>query len=206
MPENDDSPDLAAHFPTDGHYWREFESITIKDAALLSLDIEPRAILAHQEQARADRTFDFLTGAFETEEPLLHLGQQHAQFERRHDVISNAVFNKVLPTVGEQEKGTPKRIRLVDFATWASAKQWSMPSWLCELGPALPQAPAPKARLGRENQYARTQEQYRLWQLKADELKRTNSNLSALEIAKKISVLPIGGGKSPHSIRKHIKV
>lgn len=155
---SDDLPDLAAHFPADGHYWREFESITIQDAALLSLDIEPRAILELRQQAQADRTFDFLTGAFEAEEPLLNLGQQHEEFERRHDVISNAVSCKVLPTVGEQKKGTPKEIRLVDFVTWASAKQWLMPTWLGELGISPSQ---PQAQPGRENQHSRTREQYR---------------------------------------------
>jgi hypothetical protein len=206
MTERDDLPDLAAHFPADGCYWREFESITIQDAALLSLGIEPREILELRQQAQAERVFDSLTGALEAEDPLLHLGQQHADFERRHDAISNAVLSKVLPTVGEQEKGTSKRIRLVDFVTWASAKQWSMPTWLSQLGPASPQAPAPKARLGRENQHARTQEQYRLWQQESERLKSSRPSLSELEIAKIISRSSIGGGKSPHTIRKHINI
>ncbi|WP_297845300.1 hypothetical protein [Pseudomonas sp.] len=203
MTENDDLPDLSVHFPVDGHYWRDFESITIPDAALLSLDIEPRAILELRQQAQDDRAFDFLAGAFETEEPLLHLGQQHAEFEHRHAVISNAVSCKVLPTVGEQKKGTPKEIRLVDFVTWASAKQWPMPTWLSELGAAPPQ---PKARQGRENQHVRTRNQYRQWQQEAEQIKSTHPTLSEYDIAKIISRSSIGGEKSPHTIRKHIKV
>ena len=206
MIENDDLPNVAAHFPAEGHYWREFESITIQDAALISLDIEPREILELRQEAQTERVFDSLTGALEAEAPLLHLGQQHADFELRHDVITNAVHSKVLPTVGEQKKGTSKRIRLVDFVTWASAKQWPMPTWLSQLGPASPQAPASKARLGRENQHARTKEQYRLWQQEAERIKSSRPSLSELEIAKIISRSSIGGGKSPHTIRKHINI
>lgn len=206
MTENDDLLDLAVYFSADGDYWREFESVTIQDAALLSLDIEPREILELRQQAQTDRAFDFLTGVFEGEEPLLHLGQQHADFELRHDVISNAVSCQTLLPAVKQEKGTPKEIRLVDFVTWASAKQWSMPMWLSELGPASPQAPAPKARLGRENQHARTKEQYRLWQQEAKRLESSRPSLSGLEIAKIISRSSIGGGKSPHTIRKHINI
>lgn len=133
MTESDDLPDLTALFPADEQYWREFESITIQDAALLSLDIEPREILEHRQQALVD-AFNSLTGALETESPLLHLGQQNMEFQRRHAVISNVVSCKTLPIVEGQEKGTPKNIRLVDFVTWASAKQWQMPTWLSELG------------------------------------------------------------------------
>lgn len=203
MTESDDFPDLAAHFPADGHYWREFESTTIQDAALLSLDIEPRATLELRQLAQADRAFDFLTGALEAEEPLLHLGQQHAEFERRHDVISNAVSCKTLPITGEQEKGTPKEIRLVDFVTWASAKQWPMPTWLSKLGVAPSQ---PKAQPGRENQQAKTQERYRRWQQEADRLKNSRPTLSKHDIAKIISNSSIGDEASDHTIRKHINI
>ena len=205
MTENDDLPNLAILFPAVGHYWREFESITIKDAALLSLDIEPREILEFQQQVQAD-AFNSLTGALETEGPLLHLGQQHMEFERRHAGISNAVSCKVLPTVGEQEKGTPKSIRLVDFVTWASAKQWHMPTWLCELAPASPQAPAPQAQPGRENQFAKTQELRRRWQQEAERLKSSRPRLSKSAIAEIISKSSIGGGRLPNTIRQNLKV
>lgn len=204
MTERDDLPDLATHFPAEGHYWRDFESITIQDAALLSLGIEPRAILEHRQQAQAD-AFNSLTGALETEKPLLHLGQQHVEFERRHAVISNAVSCKVLSTVEKQGQGTSKEIRLADFVTWASAKPWAMPEWLRELGPASLQAPAPQARQGRENQYATTRELRRLWQQETERLKSGNPRLSKSAIAEMISKTSIANDRKPDTIRQNIK-
>jgi hypothetical protein len=34
--------DLAERYPADGEYWRDFEAVSVREAVLLSLGIEPQ--------------------------------------------------------------------------------------------------------------------------------------------------------------------
>ena len=193
----EDLLDIAATYPADFQYWRDFDSISAYDLILLSLGIEPRTIAELYQ----------LDVMQEEEAETLNLGKQEAEFQRRLATLMNHAANNRLPTVpGAQRTGSP-HIRITDFLTWARAQGWSLPAAWIPPGPGTTtNAPTDVMRSPRDEQKARTQQRHESWQREADRRWSANPYLSVTEVARLIARDPsIPGEKNFQTIRRNIR-
>ena len=115
--ENDSN--LAKMFPADATHWRGIEIVSVWQAILLSLGIEPRTI--YELSCERDP---------EDETDIMHYGRQEEEFRSRGAVFRNALAAMSLSLVKVNDPKYSDHVRLTDFVVWANGKGWSMPEWL----------------------------------------------------------------------------
>jgi hypothetical protein len=114
--ENDRPHNLAELFRADGQSWKRSKRLTILEAVLLSLDIEPSSI---EEVPREIEPMNF--------------GLQDAEFRRRMAQVQLAVRNtSLVPVVASRGYRLP-RLAKADFIRWARANSWSLPEWMARV-------------------------------------------------------------------------
>jgi hypothetical protein len=108
---DDDQWDLSKRFPADARIWGLKSSLSLTQAALLSLGIEPTTIeeLAEQrEEGESNR-----------------LGFQDAEYERRLACLQRAV--KIGDLSATRDQRNLVCISRMDFIAWARTNTWSLP-------------------------------------------------------------------------------
>lgn len=111
---------LSALFPADGEYWRDFEAVSVREAVLLSLGIEPRDIRDPGD-----------------EEGGLSNGLKGREYVRRGAVMRNAMAAKVLAKAVTDDPAYSDYVGLKAFVAWAAGKRWPMPEWLLRINTSL---------------------------------------------------------------------
>lgn len=113
-------PNLVELIPADGEYWRDFEAVSVREAALLSLGIEPRDIRDPGD-----------------EEGGLSNGLKGREYVRRGAVMRNAIAAKVLAKVVTDDPAYSDYVGLKAFVAWAAGKRWPMPEWMLRINTSL---------------------------------------------------------------------
>lgn len=132
--ENDSN--LAKMFPADATHWRGIEIVSVWQAILLSLGIEPRTI--YELSCERDP---------EDETDIMHYGRQEEEFRSRGAVFRNALAAMSLSLVKVNDPKYSDHVRLTDFVVWANGKGWSMPEWLSESADSSELKVVPKERV-----------------------------------------------------------
>lgn len=112
--------DLANRYPVDDKYWCDFEIVSVGEAVLLSLAIEPRDIRDPYNQSGGISNF-----------------QQGREYSRRLAVIRNAIAAKVLAKAVTDDPAYSDHVGLKGFVAWAADKRWSMPEWMHRINTSL---------------------------------------------------------------------
>ena len=183
---------LAERYPADGAYWQDFEAVSVREAVLLSLGIEPPDI----------RDPNDVSGGISNV-------QQGREYLRRTAVLRNAIAAKVLAKAVMDDPACPDHVGFKGFVAWAAGKRWSMPEWM--LGINAPQAKAatsqspvaPSERSGiRERKKAEKQAEYRRWRAMYDQLFADNPKMVP---SKAIKCVAEKFGKEFKTISNHIR-
>lgn len=106
--------DLAALYPADGRAWVHAKELTVFQAVLLSLDIEPSTIEELAEQRGEDES--------------LHFGRWDDEFNSRIGQVKLALQTTALTPVDGGD--TPIRISASILVAWAKAMGWTLPQWM----------------------------------------------------------------------------
>lgn len=118
--ENDSN--LAELFSADAEYWRDIQIISVPEAILLSLGIEPRTI--HDLACQRDP---------DDETDRLSFGLQQYEYDKRMSALLNAIAAKTLTPVDTNDSRYSDHFSLIAFIAWAKGKRWVMPKWLSSL-------------------------------------------------------------------------
>ncbi|MDR3413431.1 MAG: hypothetical protein P4L87_21165 [Formivibrio sp.] len=108
-------PDIAALFPPDHELWYHVPALSVRDAVLLSLGIEPRV----NDYVPLDIDDDG------NEVPSVY-GRQHNEYIRRIAVLTQAVHT------GFVTRGSDGLIPKAEFVFWAKELGWELPTVLTE--------------------------------------------------------------------------
>jgi hypothetical protein len=111
---NDYNP--AERYPAEGEHWYDFEIISVGEAVLLSLGIEPRDIRDPDDEKNGLRD-----------------GLQGREYLRRVAVIRNAIAAKVLAKAVTDDPDYSDHVGFKEFVAWAAGKGWQMPEWMLGL-------------------------------------------------------------------------
>lgn len=124
MDEAADTPhDLAKLYPADGTNWAHKAELTVFEAVVLSLDIEPSLL---EELAAQQPEVEPLQQG----EPL-HFGVQDADYQQRTRQLRLALRTNALAPVRSGDH--PVRVLATSFISWAQANGWALPDWMADL-------------------------------------------------------------------------
>jgi hypothetical protein len=188
---NDYNP--AERYPAEGEYWRDFEIISVGEAVLLALGIEPRDFRDPDDEKNGLRD-----------------GLQEREYLRMVAVIRNAIAAKVLAKAVTDDPAYSDHVGFKGFVAWAEGKGWPMPEWM--LGIIAPQAkpvtpsdqvmpPTPSGI--REIKKAETAARHLQWQARYDQLRAENPKWKPSQIIKKVAA---EFDVSAKTIRNNIKI
>jgi len=162
---------LAERYPADGAYWQDFEIVSVGEAALLSLGIEPRDI----------RDPDGGSGS-------ICNGQFGREYVRRRDVLRNAIAAKALAKAVTDDPAYSNHIAFKSFVAWAAGKGWSMPEWMLVLNVTQAESVTPSRRTGiRDRKKAETLARHQEWQTRAEQVHAEHPDWPQLRISKYIA-------------------
>jgi len=113
--------DLSKLMPADPEKWSRMELVSLNEALLLSLDIDPEIFQMSWEETFAAHVYDEVA-------PSPSYGLQEVEFLNRRDVLLNSVQALSLSIVTSQSG--VRRVRLIDFVCWADSKEFVLPQWM----------------------------------------------------------------------------
>lgn len=130
-------PDLAKLFPPDHELWHHVPALTIHDAVLLSLGIDP--LVDYYVPLDFDDDGNEIPPIY---------GCQHNELVRRKGVLLQAISANFLTL------NTDKLIQKDDFVYWAKNLKWPLPAVLTEApsGATVSQEPIQREATGRKLQ------------------------------------------------------
>lgn len=160
---SDDWESLTSLCPAEAAIWGvPSATVTINEAVLLSLGLEPAAIFkAWEIEATSEVDLYALSTEVKRVPLAVFVGRSLPEALQRFDQAATAVRSGAL-VLETEEQGCPAKLKLESFAGWAVRMGWSLPDWLAEL-PSV-------GKRGRQRQRERTDERHAVWQRYLDEL------------------------------------
>lgn len=113
--------DFSKLMPADPEKWSRMELVSLNEALLLSLDIDPDIFQLSWEETLTEYACDEIA-------PSPSYGLQEIEFLNRRDVLQNSVQASSISIVISQSG--VRRVRLIDFVCWADSKEFVLPQWM----------------------------------------------------------------------------
>lgn len=115
------SHDLSKHFPADFTAWRDRPYVTLREAVLLSLSIDPET-LAEAQALDALSSSDVYDNPETVELEPLYYHAQHEEYTRRHRAAQHACRN------GSLALNAGETMKLTEFVRWARERLEATPA------------------------------------------------------------------------------
>lgn len=199
--------DLAQLYPADSAEWKSMTTVSVQQAVLLSLGIDPHTISDLMQQNLNDAFSEICTQFYttypESVEPI-NYGKQEKDYRIRLSATDNAIAANIISRHQMSDSQYANHVRLDEFIGFAKRKEWTMPGWLSALGEPEVSNPARLSGV-RERKKEATRVRNEAWQRRGDELLSENPNWTKTKICETIAREP-GGNRNANTIRNNIKI
>lgn len=200
-------PDLAQLYLVNPTEWESMTTVSVQQAVLLSLGIDPHTIddIKQQDAERLVNYWKFDAQSFENvdTEPIHH-GQQEQDYQIRLAATTNAIAANVFSYHQTSDPRHANHIGLDAFIGFAKSKGWNMPDWLSSKGE--PNTSKPTKLTGvRQEKKNKTAARNQGWQERAVKLRSDHPSYSNMRICEMIAS-ENGSNRDANTIRNNIKI
>lgn len=113
--------DFSKLMPADSEKWSRMELVSLNEALLLSLDVDPEIFQMVWKETLAAHADDGFA-------PSPSYGAQEVELIRRRDVLQNSIQAASISVV--VSPSGVRRVRMADFVCWADDKGFVLPQWM----------------------------------------------------------------------------